>query len=178
MTAQSQPGDIFLVSGHGIEDRLIQFAQRRRDGGQQSTWSHAAVIVSQNGHITGNLRLIEAAGTHGVRYANASDYAHVHTQVFSVTATDTQRAAAVAVAKSKLGVRYDWQDLIGIGLNLLFGDPFQFHSDDHKLICSWLCSLCLQAEGYALPRPACNMSPGDLAWLLSPHVAPRPAVHS
>lgn len=175
----ANPGDMFLVSGASIEDRLIQFAQRRRDQAACSIWSHVAVVIAPTNPVTGDTRLIEAAGRAGVRYASISDYAHVHTQLFPVVASDAQRAAAVAVAKSKLGCSYDWSDLIGIGLNLLIGDPFVFHSANRKLICSWLASLCLEAEGYTLPRDSSDMSPGDVAWLLTPKPpAPKGEVYA
>lgn len=152
-------GDVLLVQGHSWFDRLIQMAQLRRDG-KQARWSHAAMIVSADGD------LIEAAGSHGVQRNHLSAYAAFPTVILSIDATEAQRASAVAFAESCIGDRYDWLDLGPIGLNLLVNDPVIFRVSK-KYICSELVSLALQAAGISLPRDPSDMSPGDLAVLLS-----------
>jgi uncharacterized protein YycO len=164
-----QPGDVFMVSGMSVPDRLIQFAQRRRDGNTpEAKWSHCAMCI-------GGDFIIEAAGTHGVRINTMTAYVDMLTRVYATRGSKEQRIAACRYAHTQLGLKYDWVDIPSIGLNLLFGNPFAFHGDK-KLICSWLVSNALLLEGYTLPRDACNMGPGDVAWLLEgkPHLSRQP----
>lgn len=156
-----KPGDVLLVSGHSPADWAIRFAQRRRDG-TASRWTHAALIVSANN----GGEIIESAGVHGVRRNLVDAYRHLSTVILPITASDARRQAAVAFAESKLGHVYGWADLLGIGLNLLCGDPVIFRCD-HTYICSELVSRALQCAGYTWPRDASDISPGDLAVLLA-----------
>lgn len=156
-----QVGDLFLVSGRSWQDRCIQFAQLRRDGRKNCIWSHAAIITDTAGG------LVEAAGTHGVRHNHISAYAKAKTAVLSINATDSQRQSAVAFAESCIGDQYDWLDLPSIGLNLLINDPVTIHSAT-RFICSAFVATALERAGYRWPRDPSDISPGDLAVLLTP----------
>lgn len=158
-----KPGDVLLVSGHSIEDWAIRLAQERRDG-KQALWSHVALIVA----VTDGGQIIEAAGTHGVRRNTVSAYSHVKTAILPITATDEQRAAAIAFAESQLGHRYDFADLAFVGLNLLLNDPISCQING-TWICSQLVAEALERAGYTWDRDPSDISPGDLAVLLTPN---------
>ncbi len=155
-----KPGDVLLVSGHSIEDWAIRVAQQRRDG-KAALWSHAALITSD----ADGGQIVEAAGTHGVRRNTVSAYSHLTTQVFPITATDEQRAAAVAFAEGQVGHRYDFPDLAFVGLNLLLNDPISCQING-TWICSQLVAEALERAGYTWDRDPSDISPGDLAVLL------------
>jgi len=163
------PGDFILVRSEDFFGKLIRFGQRLAYFGtdrKYTGWSHAAVIVDDDGNI------VEAVAR-GVRRRHIGSYDATDYAVVSVSqiANERDRRQAVTFAEKLAGVQYGWMTIVSVGLSLLFGWRLVF-SMDRQFICSSLVARCLErmdiqaiADESQLASTPTHVRPADLARL-------------
>ena len=157
---QFQPGDFILTHGSSFFSKLIRFGQGLRFLGRNrgyARWSHAALIVSEDGEI------IEAIGA-GVCKGNLREYIPVEYHLVRIgsRADYRDRVQMVRFAESCLGQEYGFTTCISIALSLLTGVKFRFGFDG-QYICSGLVARALERTDEILPRSPSHTLPADLA---------------
>lgn len=164
-TPEVRAGDLVLT--HGSDNafsRLIRFGQSLRFRGDDRTfayWNHAAMVVSDDGH------LVEALAT-GIRRTHLSRYQRAPYVVVHTYGTGAQRGAAADYLEwtADLGVHYGWLTIVSIALSLLVGGRLAVGLDGSE-ICSTSAAEALKALGYRFNRR--NVMPADLArYFLTP----------
>ncbi|MGH8622436.1 MAG: hypothetical protein ACRET3_09885 [Burkholderiales bacterium] len=163
------PGDLVLVRSETFFAKLIRFGQRLAypDTDRKYTgWSHAAIIVDDDGNI------VEAIAR-GVKRCHIGSYDATDYAVVSVSqiANERDRRQAVTFAEKLAGLQYGWMTAMSVGLSLFFGWRLVF-SVDRQFICSGLVARCLErmdipatADESQLASTPTHVKPADLARL-------------
>lgn len=154
------PGDFLLTHRTALFSRFIRSCQKLRIHGDDAMftyWSHAALIVSDQGE------LIEAL-KQGVCRTNASAYRDVIYKVVHVTASPEDRAQAVAFAhwSADRHEQFGHITLWSIFLSLITGGRLSFYVDGTE-ICSALVARCQERTGAIFDRQPSHIMPADLA---------------
>lgn len=155
-----QLGDFILTHGRSFTSYLIRFGQGLVYWGaarKYTWWSHAAIIVSDNGDI------IEAIGA-GVKEAHISKYdkTDYHLVRLGALATSNDRVQAVAYARWALNQEYGYLTILSIAISLLLGGRFTFGYDGQS-ICSGLVARALERTNAIFDRSPSHIMPADLA---------------
>ncbi len=153
-----RPGDVLLVEGSSIFSTSIKYLT-------QSSWSHAALCVGDilPTEPEGAERpvLVEADINEGVRAVGLSLYSSVHTRICRPVGLDAREIdAVVQYAVSRLGHRYDLQNIIDLAKYLLPIPPVPSRfrrrllalgsGDPTRAICSSLIALAFQSIRYPI----------------------------
>lgn len=154
------PGDFILTHGRSIFSYLIRFGQGLIYWGadrKYTWWSHAAIIVSDDGDI------IEAIGA-GVKRTHISKYAKTdyHLVRLGSLAAPRDREQAVAYACWALGQKYGFLTILSITISLLLGGRLAFGYDGQS-ICSGLVARALERTNAIFDRSPSHIVPADLA---------------
>jgi hypothetical protein len=154
-----RPGDVLLVRGTGWIGKLIRFGMRMgcRSYGDRSLayWSHAAIIVSTQGHLIE----VVPAGVILNRLENYRDEEY-HYVYLDLSAAD--RASASSYAYSCLRQKYDRLGFVLLTLAVFTGDWFEV-PDRGRQGCITLIARALQRAGVTFARRPTDMTPADLA---------------
>ncbi|HEY8762298.1 MAG TPA: hypothetical protein VIP52_15455 [Candidatus Dormibacteraeota bacterium] len=153
-----KPGDFILTHRNHAVSRMIRLAQRVRGRERKySYWSHAGVIVDQDGS------LVEAESK-GVLRSPLSKYApeEYHLVDLGDTAGDRDRKQVVAFAESLVGQPFGLLDLFSVGLSLFTGAKVNVSYESH-LMCSALVARALERTDAIFPDEPSHMLPADLA---------------
>jgi hypothetical protein len=160
-----RPGDVMLAHASGTLSSLIAVGERLRlrhlHTGLGWLPTHAGIITDADGST------IEATSAGVVR----SSVAAHQRWTYLPCPEGVDRAKVVTCAASMLGWRYDWHDLVDLGVDCLTGA----HLHDvaaHQVICSELAALSLVAGGWHCPKAPGEVMPSDLFEWLSPELAP------
>jgi uncharacterized protein YycO len=155
-----QAGDFVLVKGKTIQSKLIRFGQWirfRGDDRRYTGWSHAAMIVADDGS------LVEAVGT-GVQRSHLSHYQDTDYAIVDISALveAPDRAEVVAFAEWCLAERYGYLTIFSIVLTILTGSKLVFGIDGQN-ICSGLVARGLERTRAIFQRTSSHIMPADLA---------------
>ena len=146
-------GDFLLVHSTGVFPWLIRVGERLHFKGKGSQWSHAALIVSDDG------KTIEAQAR-GVVASTVS--AHSVCQVVDSGLSDAGRQQVCRFAASCLGDEYGYLTLASIVLDLLTPSFLTFRRPK-TLICSELVARSLEHGGWICPDlDTSQVMPSDL----------------
>ena len=129
-----QPGDIVVFHGHAFFDRLIQFGQRIHHPQLEAQWNHVGIVIDDVGTI------IEAR-VGGVQLGNVYDQRGSEFFVISIP-DDAQRAGILRFARSRLGRKYGYLEMVSLGLSIMFGFKFGFMRRG-AYVCSGLAASCM-----------------------------------
>lgn len=154
------PGDFILTHRDGPFSRLIRFGQRLRIHGDDRVythWSHAALVVSEDGD------LIEA-NRPGVIRSHVDEYRGVDYVVVHTRASADDRRQVVEFAEWCLRQRHRLgrSVFVSIGLNLATGGKFSFFVDG-TTVCSGLVARAQERAGAIFNRSPSHIMPADLA---------------
>jgi hypothetical protein len=156
--ADVRPGDIILIRGPGWLGWLIRLGARiryRNDDLRYAHWSHAAMVLSANGHLVEVHAL--GVGVCGIEKFRNSEFHYVRLDL-----SDRDRMLAVRYGYSCVGQRYGVSSFLLFGLSLALGD--RFHVPDWgQQGCVALIVRALQHAGVAFDRAPSDMMPADLA---------------
>ena len=149
------PGDFMVVATPGWQAHAIRLITR-------SPVNHA-VLMTEPGRV-----IEEDPG--GAREDNLSNYDGMFQRWSNLLATDQERDAVVAAARTHLGVGYSWLDDACIGLADLLGwrVPTPVRSRlcrPDRLMCSQLVDTAYKEAGFSLfkdGRIPGDVAPGDL----------------
>ena len=153
---EPKPGTIFVVSTTGWAARAIQIFTLSR--------------VNHTGIYAGNGLVYEATPDRGFVLSAASNYPNaiwLHTYPL----TDAQGLLVVACCKRLIGRRYNFVDIVALGLNNWGIHPAWVRkrlADTSRLICSQAVDYAYQLAGIHLfsdGRTPGAVSPGDIAEL-------------
>ena len=149
-------GDIVLVHGNSVVDRLIQFGERIRDSKQASFYNHAAYVISADGS------LLQATGR-GIEFGNFhTSFANNETLVIPNPLNPAQTQDALKFAESCINVKYGYLEIASIGLDLLSPHFIHFRSGN-TLICSEFVAKILEHGGWISPKlDTSHVMPSDL----------------
>ena len=155
-----RPGDFVLTHQDRLFSKLIRFGQRLRihgDDRKYTHWSHAALIVSEDGD------LIEVQRP-GVVRRNASVYKDVEYKVVRVKASDHDRRQAVEFAEwcLKNNAKIGRAIFFSIAVNMITGGKFSFFVDG-TTVCSGLVARAQERAGAIFNRAPTHIMPADLA---------------
>jgi uncharacterized protein YycO len=153
-----QPGDFILTHRRHTLSRLIRLAERVRGRERKySHWSHAAVIVDDDGSIV-------EAESQGVTRSPLSKYEHVeyHLVHLGDSAGARDRKQVAAFAESLVGQPFGFLDLFSVGLSLFTGAKLNISYESH-LMCSALVARALERTDAIFPDEPAHMLPADLA---------------
>jgi hypothetical protein len=158
LIADVRPGDIILIRGPGWLGWLIRLGARiryRNDDLRYAHWSHAAMVLSANGHLVEVHAL--GVGVCGIEKFRNSEFHYVRLDL-----SDRDRMLAVRYGYSCVGQRYGVLSFLLFGLSLALGD--RFHVPDWgQQGCVALIVRALQRAGVAFDRAPSDMMPADLA---------------
>ena len=156
--ADVRPGDIILIRGPGWLGWLIRLGARiryRNDDLRYAHWSHAAMVLSANGHLVEVHAL--GVGVCGIEKFRNSEFHYVRLDL-----SDRDRMLAVRYGYSCVGQRYGVSSFLLFCLSLALGD--RFHVPDWgQQGCVALIVRALQRAGVAFDRAPSDMMPADLA---------------
>lgn len=155
-----EPGDFILTHGDTWLARFIRFGQSMGFHGRNRKyiwWSHAAMIVSQDGD------LIEAVGA-GVQRGHIRHYAPTdyHLVRLGALADEGDRKQIVRYAEWCLPQEYGLLTNISIIISVLTGCRFTFGFDGQS-ICSGLVARALERCDAIFDRSPSHILPADLA---------------
>jgi cell wall-associated NlpC family hydrolase len=139
------PGDVILVEGTHIWDRLVEWAT-------VSPYSHAALVA--DGY------LIEALENQGVVQSEISKYYCSSSVAMRTGATEDQIGLAIRWAEGWIGKRYGWREALTAGVRDVLHVPLRAKMLTH-LDCSGLVAASYAAARYPLTR-AIAPTPADL----------------
>ena len=152
------PGQFYVVRTSGPVAWLIRRVTR-------SAFNHAGLVAGNHGAI------IEAEAG-GVYRAYLAKYAGERLAVSQMPLSQPEREWIVCKANECIGRRYNWLDLLALGL-LQFGVRPRFLRRvveyQNRLVCSELVALCYLAAGIRLsrdPEMDLDVTPGTLAKLI------------
>jgi hypothetical protein len=152
-------GDIVLVRGTGWLGKSIRFGLRlrcRRDGDRAlAHWSHAGIIVSNQGHLVE----VTPSGVVLNRLENyrAQEYHYVYLDL-----STADRIRASQYAYSCLRQKYGRWSFVLLAFAILTGDWFEV-PDRGQQGCVALIARALQHAGVTFARRPTDMTPADLA---------------
>ena len=156
--ADVRPGDIILIRGPGWLGWLIRLGARiryRNDDLRYAHWSHAAMVLSANGHLVEVHAL--GVGVCGIEKFRNSEFHYVRLDL-----SDRDRMLAVRYGYACVGQRYGVSSFLLFCLSLALGD--RFHVPDWgQQGCVALIVRALQRAGVAFDRAPSDMMPADLA---------------
>lgn len=151
-------GDVLLIEGSSRFSTAVKYLT-------QSTWSHAALCVSDNlGSLDSGSEdeeLLEADVLEGVRRVPLSTYWHLHTRICRpVGITPQEIDEVVGYATSRIGYRYDLKNVIDLARYLIQTPPVPVRwrrrmlalgsGDPTKAICSSLIAQAFQSIRYPI----------------------------
>jgi uncharacterized protein YycO len=156
-----KPGDFILTHEKGWHNALIVWGQSLKYRGKNrkyNRWSHAAIIVSEQGN------LIEAVGS-GVRKNHLDNYkdTEYHLVKIDAYADDRDRARMVKFAEACLHHKYGYWNIASIALSLLLGTNISF-AFDGQTICSGLVARALERTDVIFKKSPTHIMPADLAY--------------
>ncbi|MDE2025158.1 MAG: hypothetical protein KGJ07_01560 [Patescibacteria group bacterium] len=159
LTESYEPGDFVLIRhtnvGFDFIDKCIAFGQSLRFKGAEKSYTHAALLIGNDGSI------IEALAE-GVKRNNISKYKGFDFTLVKINASQADREEMVDFAVSCLGDGYGWSTILSIALSLLTGLKFSFGFDGTE-ICSGLVASALFKTTAIFPRDPSHITPADLA---------------
>jgi hypothetical protein len=151
-------GDVLLIRGPGWLGRLIRLGAGRRlsnDGRRYAYWSHAAIVLSDEGHL---LEVhARGVGVCGIEKFRNNDFCYVRLRL-----SEPARYQAVRYAYDFIGQRYDLVGFLLLGLSVTMGHRLRV-PDTGKPGCVSLIVRALERAGMAFDRPPPEMMPADLA---------------
>ena len=155
-----RPGDFLLTHQDRPFSKMIRFGQRLRihgDDRKYTHWSHAALVVSEEGD------LIEVQRP-GVIRSNARDYKDIEYKLVRVKATDNDRKQAVEFAEWCLthNRRIGRAIFLSIAINMVTGGKLSFFVDG-TTVCSGLVARAQERAGAIFNRAPTHIMPADLA---------------
>jgi uncharacterized protein YycO len=152
-----EPGDFILTKSSGILGKLIRTGQLIRFKGKYAKWTHAALIVGQDGS------LIEARGR-GVVRSHISAYRKndYHLIRLGEIADERDRQKMVNFAEWCLRYEYGHLTIVSISLCLITGWKFLFGMD-RRIICSALVARALERTRVIFDKNPSFIMPADLA---------------
>jgi uncharacterized protein YycO len=153
-----EPGDFILTHAHHPVSRMLRLAQKVRGRERKySYWSHAAVIVDEDGS------LVEAEAR-GVVRSPLSKYEPVeyHLVHLGSSADDRDRKQVAAFAESLVGQPFGFLDMFSVGLSLFTGAKLNVSYASH-LMCSALVARALERTSAIFNDEPAHMLPADLA---------------
>lgn len=153
LAATIRKGDVLLLDGVSRFSVAIKYLT-------QSTWSHAALCVSDQRSKRGVL-FLEADVVEGVRLVNISGFANQHTRICRpVALTDAERERLIDYAMSRLGHQYDLKNIVDLIRYLIRTPPVPSRwrrqllalgsGDPTRAICSSLIAQAFQSIGYPI----------------------------
>jgi hypothetical protein len=160
-----RPADVLLVEGQHRISTAIKYLT-------QSTWSHAAICVSQGDEAAGLLpQFVEADVKDGVRQVSLSEFAGLHSRLCRpVGLTAAEVDAVVKFVTDRIGDEYDLANVIDLARYLLPTPPvptawrrrmIAFGSGEPtKAICSTLIAQAFQSIRYPI-LPHLELYRGD-----------------
>lgn len=159
------PGDFILTNTHTLFSKFIQLAQRIRFRGKTynlTNWSHAALIVSDDGEII-------QAEIKGVERSSIDSILNHEYQLFKIddVANEEDRVQMVKFANGLVGEKYGILTVLSIAFNVLFGANFIFGLGS-QVVCSGLVAEALLRTSANIPRPASHVLPAELAHIFNP----------
>jgi uncharacterized protein YycO len=159
IASEYQVGDFILCHRKGFASWCIRFGQdhspRFAGHREYGYWSHAALIVSEEGD------LVEAL-TKGVVRSHISDYQDVEYTLVRVHAAPLDQEEILRFANKVVGDEYGWTTIVCVGLGLMTGGDLTFGFEGH-MICSGLVALAEERAGAVFDRLAEDIVPADLA---------------
>ena len=171
-----EPGDFILTHRRDLVSELIRVGQRMRFRGSNrkyAYWSHAAVIVSAQGH------LVEAEGR-GVIRSTLEKYRAVEYTLVSLgptLASPHDREQVVAFANWCVGQKYNYLTVAALALSLVLGVGAKLSIGyDGEAICSGLVARALERTSVIFDREAAHIMPADLARYFRVEPQPRSTV--
>lgn len=159
-----RPGDVLLVEGSSRVSVAIKYLT-------QSTWSHAALFVSELPSQDGGPHFIEADVVGGVRAVGIDAYRGYHCRICRpVGLTPQEVSELIAYAVSRLGHKYDLKNIIDLLRYLIPTPPVPVNwrrrmialgsGDPTRAICSTLIAQAFQSIRYpVLPDIATISAP-------------------
>ena len=151
-------GDLLLIRGPGWLGwaiRLFAWARFRNDDRRYGYWSHAALVVTDAGHL---LEVhARGVGLCGIEKYRKTDFCYVRLDL-----SEAARHAAARYAYECLGQRYDLAGFLLLALSVVLGDRFRV-PDTGKPGCVSLIARALERVGIAFDRAPPDMMPADLA---------------
>ena len=153
-------GDVFVTTGSGLFDRIVQFGQHWRFPELDAKWSHAGIIVSDAGDT------VEAEASGVGRFQLTPQ------RVVGIIAIEPA-AARLQVAKfalSRVGRHYGWATIACLVLRLLPPDRLTFGvSGDY--VCSGLAATAMASAGLDMGDTPADTYPAQLAAWADQHAA-------
>ncbi|AKH19200.1 lipo-like protein [Sedimenticola thiotaurini] len=158
LAASLRRGDVLLVEGSSRFSTAVKYLT-------QSTWSHAALYVSDrptSADLTGDGgELLEVDVLAGVRLIPLSDYWQLHTRICRpVGLSPAEIDAVVAYAVARIGQQYDLKNIIDLARYLIQTPPVPSHwrrrmlalgsGDPTRAICSSLIAQAYQSVRYPI----------------------------
>ncbi len=151
------PGDVLLVEGDTRVSVAIKYLT-------QSTWSHAALFVGDNGEgrlQSGDHCFVEADLVDGVRSVGFEAFEDVHTRICRpVSLTEQDRKQLTDFAIGRIGHQYDLRNVVDLARYLLPTPPIPTRwrrrmialgsGDPTRAICSTLIAQAFQSIGYPI----------------------------
>jgi len=156
----TQPGDFILTHRRAFPSMMIAIGQRIRFRGERrpyAHWTHAALVVDDAG------TLVEALAP-GLVVDNIDRYAGVeyHYVMTDLDDRDRERVRRYGVTMAHRHTRYDYLEIVSLGLQLLTGATVAF-TTGNRMICSGFVATALERTDAIFPRAASTMLPADLA---------------
>ena len=158
LAASLHKGDVLLIEGSSRFSTAVKYLT-------QSTWSHAALYVSDSLDLPGSSseggKLLEADILNGVRVLSLSEYWDLHTRICRPVGLTTEKIDAVAAyAVSRIGQQYDLKNIIDLARYLIQKPPVPTRlrrrllalgsGDPTRAICSSLIAQAFQSVQYPI----------------------------
>jgi hypothetical protein len=151
-------GDLLLIHGPGWLGRAIRLGawRRFRNGDRRyGYWSHAALVVSDSGHL---LEVhARGVGLCGIEKYRAVDFCRVRPDL-----DEAARRDMATYARGCLGQRYDLAGFLLLGVSVTLGDLFRV-PDTGRPGCVSLIARAFQRAGIDFDRAPPDLMPADLA---------------
>jgi hypothetical protein len=156
---QPRRGDLILVRGEEWISKYIRFFERMRyraaDERPFAYWSHAALIVSPQGHLVEVL-------ANGVVLRKLEKYRDREYHYVYLDLTEAARRKAAAFALSCVRQKYGRASFVLLALAVLLGDRFRV-PENGRQGCISLIARALQRAGVTFERRPTELMPADLA---------------
>ena len=156
VAASIRKGDVLLVDGNSRFSVAIRYLT-------QSTWSHAALCVADQGDVAGQPmpQLLEADVVKGVQVIPLDKYADFHTRICRpVGLTAAEVDAVIAFASGRMGHQYDMKNVLDLMRYLVRTPPLPDRvkrralalgsGDPTRAICSSLIAQAYQSVHYPI----------------------------
>jgi hypothetical protein len=154
LAATLRKGDVLLVEGVSRISNAIKYIT-------QSTWSHAALCISDSCDGSKEVMLLEADMVEGVRLVPLSEYWHQHTRICRpIGLKPDDIDSMIDYARQKLGHQYDLKHVFDLARYLIQSPPIPVKfrrrllalgsGDPTKAICSSLVAQSFQSIQYPI----------------------------